>query len=225
MQSTLPVDVLDLVPSKFWFEPPMSESNDSETLLRVAFQNRCKVFWHCKEMNTITREPISDSSVTNSKKRRQKPKNYRFTVQAPTLTTTLNTNFGATKSLSWSMLNHPGKKVPKSWFCSSENSFQMNRIYFWDKIMDIPGQRYICRKMYKRKNKTNFKTTCTSLHFGHLTRLSSAETSHNLWCTFHVGIHTFLPEETSYYTHSLERWRKRELAHNTNLIGCLHMHT
>lgn len=114
MQSTLPVDVLDLVPSKFWFEPPMSESNDSETLLRVAFQNRCKVFWHCKEMNTITREPISDSSVTNSKKRRQKPKNYRFTVQAPTLTTTLNTNFGATKSLSWSMLNHPGKKVPKS---------------------------------------------------------------------------------------------------------------
>lgn len=103
MQSTLPVDVLDLVPSKFWFEPPMSESNDSETLLRVAFQNRCKVLWHCKEMNTITREPISDSSVTNSKKRRQKPKIYRFTVQAPTL----NTNFGATKSFSWSMLNRP----------------------------------------------------------------------------------------------------------------------
>lgn len=151
MQSTLPVDVLDLVPSKFWFEPPMSESNDSETLLCVAFQNRCKVFWHCKEMNTITGEPISDSSVTNSKKRRQKPKIYRFIVQAPTLTTTLNTNFGATKSLSWSMLNHPGKKVTKSLFCSSENSFQMNRIYFWDKIIDIPGQRYICRKMYKRK--------------------------------------------------------------------------
>ena len=45
----LPVYVLDFVPGEFGFKSTMTQSYDPETLLGVALQNLCKVFWHCKE--------------------------------------------------------------------------------------------------------------------------------------------------------------------------------
>lgn len=47
--STLPVDILHFVPREFRFQSAVSESNDSEALLGVAFQNVSKIFWHLKK--------------------------------------------------------------------------------------------------------------------------------------------------------------------------------
>ena len=45
---------------------------------------------------------------------------------------------------------------------------------------------------------------CHHSNRANLTCVSLAETSHHLWRPLCVGVHTFLPQQTSYHSHSLE---------------------
>lgn len=65
----LPVYVLDFVPGQFGFKSPMTQSYDPETLLGVALQNFCKVFWHCRDKKTL--KNISQRSEQQVKKTHQ----------------------------------------------------------------------------------------------------------------------------------------------------------
>lgn len=51
-----------------------------------------------------------------------------------------------------------------------------------------------------------------------LTRFWLTQAGNHFRGTFHISIHSLLPESFCYHTHTLQNWRKWKLAHNSNLV-------